>query len=462
MATDFWTSSHYKRWIVDRSSWNQARAEDYRYVDRPEYIDYLSIYFANAINKLGKKLQFRQRVIATATIFFRRFYLKNSYCDTDPFTVIAACCYVAAKAEESPVHIKLVVTESRSLFSQSHYGVKHFSSDNSKLAEMEFYLVGDLECDLIVFHPYRTLLALCKKEAGNGQSHASEEGEAYSDLGVGADDGPRYWGTGEGQLELTPAAFQTAWSIINDTYRSPLCIFYPPHLIAIAAIYLTFILHPPTRPESIGLTSEQDTLFSEPSLEQPRQPRRSSRQAHGTSHSNVSQAKKPQDPVSFLAELNVSLPLIATISQEIISLYTLWDNYKEDGLPDAGKFAGNMDSPMSSAMGSTSVSPAKRTASGQIMRHDVTASSMGLNYHRTPASLSVGAQTPGSADDASGDTASSADGNMCPYITPVFLSGVLQKMRERKMASYAAVVNAQPRMQGVAVNKRLERTQAAG
>ena len=68
------------------------------------------------ISKLGKKLQLRQRVIATATVFFRRFYVKNSYCETDPFIVIAACCYVAAKAEESPVHIKNVVSEARILF----------------------------------------------------------------------------------------------------------------------------------------------------------------------------------------------------------------------------------------------------------------------------------------------------------------------------------------------------------
>lgn len=61
----------------------------------------------------------RQRVIATATIFFRRFYLKNSYCETDPYLVLAACCYVAAKAEESPVHIKTVITEARNVFGES-------------------------------------------------------------------------------------------------------------------------------------------------------------------------------------------------------------------------------------------------------------------------------------------------------------------------------------------------------
>lgn len=71
------------------------------------------------IIKLGKKLNFRQRVIATAIVFFRRFYIKNAYCETDPFVVIAACCYVAGKAEESPVHIKNVVAEARLFFSRA-------------------------------------------------------------------------------------------------------------------------------------------------------------------------------------------------------------------------------------------------------------------------------------------------------------------------------------------------------
>ena len=79
----------------------------------------LTDFREKVITKLGKKLQLRQRVIATATVFFRRFYLKNSYCETDPFIVIAACCYVAAKAEESPIHIKNVMTESRTLFSRA-------------------------------------------------------------------------------------------------------------------------------------------------------------------------------------------------------------------------------------------------------------------------------------------------------------------------------------------------------
>ncbi len=60
-----------------------------------------------------------QCIITTATVFFRQFYIKNLYCETDPFIVIAACCYVATKAEESPVHIKSVVSELRLMFSHT-------------------------------------------------------------------------------------------------------------------------------------------------------------------------------------------------------------------------------------------------------------------------------------------------------------------------------------------------------
>lgn len=98
------------------------------------------------------------------------------------------------------------------------YGIKSFPSDNSKLAEMEFYLVDDLECDLIIFHPYRTLMTLCGKE-GSLLSADAEAGE----VGVGVQDGSRYWGTGEGKLELQEPALQMAWCVLQLPSRFCLC-----------------------------------------------------------------------------------------------------------------------------------------------------------------------------------------------------------------------------------------------
>lgn len=76
---------------------------------------------------------------------------------------------------------------------------------------MEFYLVDDLGCDLVVFHPYRTLMALCGKE-GQIAVRDAEAGE----MGTGIDDGPRYWGTGEGKLELHEGAVQLAWYVMGS------------------------------------------------------------------------------------------------------------------------------------------------------------------------------------------------------------------------------------------------------
>ena len=344
-----------------------------------------------------------------------------------------------------------------------------WTTDNQKVAEMEFYLVDDLECDLVIFHPYRTLLALCKKEA-NTSPEDSEEGEAL-DLGAGLDtsDSLRYWGTGEGQLELPPGALQVAWfvisfpeiicyqrihrSIINDTYRSQLCLLHPPHLIAIAAIYLTFIIHPPVRPEP----QISDDLESS-----HRQPRRSSRQA--SNHSNQKKTQT-QDPITFLAELNVSLPVVASISQEIISLYALWDQYKEDVTPDAAKLARELTGSPPAAGGTVSrtrqhkASSSRSNSQGYISHyHSYTQSSAGTPVTDTNETL-----------DTTSSVQENKSGNDGKYVTPAFLSLLMMKMREMKIVDMAttppsSAVRTTGTVSGkrAAVNKRLERAQVGG
>ncbi|KAJ7572632.1 cyclin-like protein [Mycena floridula] len=398
MATDFWASSHYKRWIPTRATLTHARADDLPYVDgKAEDLEFLAIWFGNAITKLCKKLSLRQRVIATATVFFHRFYLNNAYCETEPFTVIGACVYLAAKAEEAPVALKNVVAEARTLFGRDH----PFPADTAKLAEMEFYLLDDLKCDLVIFHPYRSLLALCASTTASSTS--SPEAEA-GELGQGIEEDESWV---SGKLALSEGALQTAWFVpvllarlwefilfirfvINDTYRSPsLCLLYPPHLIAITAIYMTLVLHAPTR-------ASWSAAVSSPELETPSAPRRSSRNSSASD-----QAKQHvEDPLTFLASLNVSLPLISTIAQEIIKLYALWARYKEDVGPEGG-------------------SPAK------------TPKTTGS----TPSN-----KTNGDDDDV---------------VTPAYLSALLLRMRESRVADVS-------QRSGPAINRLLEKTLASG
>ncbi len=71
------------------------------------------------------------------------------------------------------------------------------------IMECEFFVLEFLSFDLIVFHPYRPLV------------------QFLSDI------------------NRVNECLPTAWAIVNDSYRTDLCLLYPPYLIAIAAVYMS-------------------------------------------------------------------------------------------------------------------------------------------------------------------------------------------------------------------------------
>lgn len=226
--------------------------------------------------------------------------------------------------------------------------------------------------------------------------------------------------------------------IINDTYRSELCLLYPPHLIAIAAIYLTLVFHAPTRasiqqgPLASSSSSSQGSHSHSHSHGAHSPTRRSSRSASHTAKKSQAQ-HQPQDVIGFMAGLNVSMPLVATIAQEIIALYALWDRYSEDSKVVESARAAFQRNASSTRRGGTAAS-SKVTRSGSV------------------ASVGTGtsASTPVTQDDGSGV--------QTDVITPAYLVHLLLHMREQRMADIAHPASGRP----VAVNKMLERTQAAG
>lgn len=54
----------------------------------PEEYQKLNIFFANLIQVLGEQLKLRQQVIATATVYFKRFYVRNSFRSIDPLLMV--------------------------------------------------------------------------------------------------------------------------------------------------------------------------------------------------------------------------------------------------------------------------------------------------------------------------------------------------------------------------------------
>jgi len=55
---------------------------------------------AAVIHGAGRALNLRQQVIATAIVYFRRFYTRNSFRQCDPLLVGPTCLYLACKVEE--------------------------------------------------------------------------------------------------------------------------------------------------------------------------------------------------------------------------------------------------------------------------------------------------------------------------------------------------------------------------
>ena len=68
-------------------------------------------------------------------------------------------------------------------------------SDHTKLGEMEFYLLEDLEFNLTIFHPYQDLADLC----------TTQDADVLNDSSSALR-------TARGKLVLEEGAMQTAWS----------------------------------------------------------------------------------------------------------------------------------------------------------------------------------------------------------------------------------------------------------
>ena len=102
MAANFWLSSHCNQWLLDREEIELERQRDYQYLKGDEYKK-IHIFFVNFIQALGEHLKLRQQVIATATLYYKRFYARNSLKSIDSLLMAPTCTYLAHKTEECGV-----------------------------------------------------------------------------------------------------------------------------------------------------------------------------------------------------------------------------------------------------------------------------------------------------------------------------------------------------------------------
>ncbi len=208
-------------------------------------------HFLRCLACLGRALHFKQRVVATAATYYKRFYTVTDFASFDPRVVVPTALYLAGKCEECRVRAEDVVANAARLQPQFHVlaGLRP-----EHLLECECHLLQRLDFDLIVHHPYPCLeqyaedlqrvvrssadtLSLPRagraqggdpmavdNEAGAGQGQQGQEEED--------DDGDDNGDDDEAWRRVLP----TAWRVVNDAYFSDAVLLHPPFAIAIAAL----------------------------------------------------------------------------------------------------------------------------------------------------------------------------------------------------------------------------------
>ncbi|SPO05292.1 related to cyclin homolog UME3 [Cephalotrichum gorgonifer] len=299
MSANYWESSQYKHWLFTKEELASMRqklesenAETVQMFTLPEW-RHLYIYFNQQIARLGKRLKIRQQAIATAQVYIKRFYIHIEIRRTNPYLVIATAVYLACKIEECPQHIRLIVSEARSLWQDS------VSLDTSRLGECEFHLISEMGSHLIIHQPYRTLTSL------------------QSDIRLSGED------------------FAFAWSIINDSYMTDLPLMFPPHIVALAAILLTLVMKPNMLPGSVpGGGMAGGSSSSSPAIPNAAA---ASAAAAAALAGTQNRGDKPMDPkvgrvqkfVVWLADSDVDVAALADCTQEILSFSAVQEQYND-------------------------------------------------------------------------------------------------------------------------------------
>jgi cyclin T len=142
------------------------------------------------IEAAGRVLNLPRVAIATAMVFFHRFYAKHSFSEHDRFEVAYAAILLAAKTEECPKKLKVVIEECHKLkvrgMQAGRISTTPGSSGNSSsgslvLGEEEFaklkerilllerVILHTIGFELSIDHPYKFLVDQIKKLAQKRQ-----------------------------------------------------------------------------------------------------------------------------------------------------------------------------------------------------------------------------------------------------------------------------------------------------
>ncbi|KAF8318626.1 cyclin-like protein, partial [Cantharellus anzutake] len=158
------------------------------------------------LSRVSLQLKLTVPVISTAAVYFHRFYMRYSINGHIIYDTAGACIFLACKTEETGRKLRDVAivchAKASGLPPTTDEQDPNVTKWMKRITQYEELLLEALCFDMTVEHPHTALLTAAKV------LHPSEELLAYS------------------------------WSIINDTYRTPLCVLYSHNVIACACYLL--------------------------------------------------------------------------------------------------------------------------------------------------------------------------------------------------------------------------------
>ncbi|CAO3570051.1 unnamed protein product [Mortierella alpina] len=163
------------------------------------------------IMAVGMALKLPQLTMATASLFFHRFYMRHSLKECKFYDVGAACIYLATKTEESTRKFRDIILTCAQKAAKKDLQMDDQSKEyrlwKDTIIFTEEQLLETLCFELTVDHPYNIITWLL-------DNHYTKDADQARKLK------------------------QVAWAFLNDSCRTTLCLLYPAKTIALAAIHL--------------------------------------------------------------------------------------------------------------------------------------------------------------------------------------------------------------------------------
>ncbi|XP_057432748.1 cyclin-T1-3-like [Lotus japonicus] len=167
------------------------------------------------IRQLGIALKRSPKIIATASYYFHKFFLLQSFAQNDPKTIGTACVFLASKIEEHRCSLRRVVVYSYWIIHQCAPAAMRLINENKEMFNLrkeliilaERVVLTTLNFNLEIQHPHDFLRDYVR-------NLAIESVESKKKLG------------------------QVAWDFANDGMLATLCLQFSPQQIAGGYIFL--------------------------------------------------------------------------------------------------------------------------------------------------------------------------------------------------------------------------------